>query len=48
MRQAGHFGAEVELIDGFFEQPDLNHLAIKMESLVTTERGCRATGGLSF
>jgi hypothetical protein len=40
MRQAGHFGAEVELIDGFFEQPDLNHLAVEMQSLVTAQQAC--------
>ena len=46
MRQSRHFGAEIKLIDLFFEQPDLQHLPVEMEpALVVSEN---ALGGFRF
>src|SRR5499427_3800178 len=38
MSEPGHLGAKIELIDLFFEKPDLEHLAVKMQSLVAVKR----------
>ena len=31
MREPGHLGAEIKLVDLFFEQPNLQHLAVEAE-----------------
>ena len=41
MRESRHLGAEIELINLLFEQPDLQHLPVEMQSLVTRQRGHR-------
>ena len=43
MGKAGHFGAEIELIDLFLEATDLHHLPIEMNPAFIVSRGafCR-------
>ena len=42
MREPGHLGAEIELIDLFFEEADFQHLAVEMQpALVVRDGGLR-------
>ena len=48
MRQTRHLGAEIKLIDLFFEQTDLQHLAIEVNPAFVVNRGRLVALALAF
>ena len=39
MRETRHLGAEIKLVDLFFEEPDLQHLAVELEPALVVSAG---------